>query len=195
MPVSRCPVVIRDAAPDDVVGLCEVMASAPLAELDAGRPREAEAAVARTAADPDQRLLVAVQAGRVVGAVHLVRAPLSPLQSECALHVLHLHVREDCRRHGIGRALIEAAVSWAEEKDVQCVLAAAPAGSRDANRFLARLGLGQVATVRAAGVSALRARLPVEPPPGARVPGRSARSVGQVLAQRRSQRRAQQRQS
>jgi hypothetical protein len=54
-------------------------------------------------------------------------------------------------------------------------------------------GLGLVATVRRATVSALRAKLPVEPPAAARVgsSSRSHRSVGQVLAQRRSLRRAQ----
>lgn len=191
--MSRCPLVIRDATPDDVPGLREVMTSVPLEQLDETRPQEAAAAVARAAADPDQRLLVAVQNAVVVGAVLLVRAPLTPLRSDAALHLLHLHVREDARRHGVGRALVEAAVSWAEEKDIQCVLAAAPVGSRDANRFLARLGLAQVATVRAASVSALRAKLPVEPPAAARVGSRNSRNVGQVLARRRSLRRAQDR--
>lgn len=191
--MSRSPVVIREAVPEDVPGLRQVMTTGPLTELDHSRPREAAAAVARTAADPDQRLLVAAQGTVVVGAVLLVRAPLTPLHADAALHVLHLHVREDARRHGIGRALMEAAVSWAEEKDIEFVLAAAPVGSRDANRFLARLGLGQVAMVRGAGVAALRAKLPVEPPAAARVGNRSHHNVGQVLARRRSLRRAQQR--
>lgn len=191
--MSRSPVVIREAAPEDVLGLREVMTTGPLAEPGHSRPQEAAAAVARAAADPDQRLLVAAQGAVVVGAVLLVRAPLTPLHADAALHVLHLHVREDARRHGIGRALMEAAVSWAEEKDIECVLAAAPVGSRDANRFLARLGLGQVAMVRGAGVSALRAKLPVEPPAAARVGNRSHHNVGEVLARRRSLRRAQQR--
>jgi hypothetical protein len=56
---------------------------------------------------------------------------------------------------------------------------------------MARLGLSQVAVMRAATVSTLRAKMPVEPPAAARVGTRSHRSVGQVLAQRRSQRRAQ----
>ena len=124
--MSRSPVVIREAVPEDVPGLRQVMTTGPLTELDHSRPREAAAAVARTAADPDQRLLVAAQGTVVVGAVLLVRAPLTPLHTDAALHVLHLHVREDARRHGIGPALMEATVSWAEEKDIVDVLAAAP---------------------------------------------------------------------
>ena len=107
------------------------------------------------------------------------------------MHVLHLNVHDDARRHGVGRSLLEATVSWAEEKDSTHVIAAAAAASRDTNRFMARLGLGQVAVMRAATVATLRAKLPVEPPAAARVGNRSHRSVGHVLAQRRSLRRAQ----
>ena len=54
------------------------------------------------------------------------------------------------------------------------------------------LKVGQAALwFGAADVPALRAKLPVDPPAGARVSSRNHRSVGQVLAQRRLQRRAQ----
>lgn len=188
----RCPVHVRDAEPRDVPALCALLASVPTrAGEDGGRPGDAEAAVAAIALDADQRLIVAEADGQVAGVAHLVRAPLSPLQTDSAIHVLHLNVREDLRRHGIGRALMEATVTWAEEKDSSHVVAAASATSRDTNRFMARLGLGQVAVMRIAPVTSLRAKLPVEPPAAARVGSRSHRSVGQVLAQRRSMRRAQ----
>jgi GNAT superfamily N-acetyltransferase len=192
--LSRNPVHVREAAPHDATALLEVWSalSSRLAERDAAPPElEAAASIARIAADPDQRLLVALLEGQVVGATHLIRAPLSPVHSETAVHVTHLQVCDKSRRHGVGRALMEAAVSWAEEKDTAHLLAAASVGSRDANRFMARLGLGQIAVIRGASVAALRAKLPVEPPAAARVGARSHRSVGQVLAQRRSQRRSQ----
>jgi GNAT superfamily N-acetyltransferase len=192
--LSRNPVQVRDAEPHDALALLELWSglTSRLAERDA-TPRELEAAasVARIAADPDQQLLVAVLEGAVVGATHLILAPLTPVHGEMAVHVAHLHVHARARRHGVGRALMEAAVSWAEEKDTAHLLAAASVGSRDANRFMARLGLGQVAVIRGASVAALRAKLPVEPPAAARVGSRSHRNVGHVLAQRRSQRRAQ----
>jgi N-acetylglutamate synthase-like GNAT family acetyltransferase len=192
----RYPVHVRDATPDDADALLEVWASftaRPSADRDSSPSPTAEAAcaVARIAADPDQRLLVALIEDRVVGAAHLIRAPLSPVHSEMAVHMSHLNVLDDFRRRGVGRTLIEAAVSWAEEKASSHVFAAASVNSRDANRFMARLGLGQVAVVRGATVSALRSKMPVEPPAAARVGSRNHRGVGQVLAQRRSQRRAQ----
>lgn len=195
--MSRCPVLVRDATPDDVPALVQIWG-------DAGRratcDRRSEAggldsaaAVARIAADPDQRLLVAIIEGQVVGATHLMRAPLSPLHSELAVYVSNLQVLRAFRRKGAGRALVESALRWAEEKDTTHVLAAAPAFSRDTNRFMARLGLTQLAVVRGATVSALRAKLPVEPPAAARIGVRDTHSVGHVLAKRRSQRRSERR--
>jgi hypothetical protein len=86
--------------------------------------------------------------------------------------------------------LLEAAVSWAEAHDVRHLAATTSAHSRDANRFMARLGLARVAVIRGASVQALRARLPGEAPSLAGVAGRP-QHLGQLLAQRRSLRRAQ----
>lgn len=193
--MSRIPVQVRDAVPEDAPALLEVWGDfrrtsgerASCGSLLA----EAATSVARIAADPDQRLLVGALEGQVVGAAHLLRGGISPIHSETAIHVTHLHVLGGHRRHGVGKALIEAAVSWAEEKDTTHLLAAASVHSRDANRFMARLGLTQIAVFRGASIAALRAKMPVEPPAGARVSSRNQRSVGAVLAQRRQQRRAQ----
>ena len=193
--MSRKPVHVRDAVPEDAPALLKVWAEirrSPLARVGAG-PDEAEAAnaLARIAADSDERLLVGLIENDVVGVAHLLRASMSPIHAESAIHITHLHVVGGQRRHGVGKALIEAAVTWAEEKNTDYILAAASAHSRDANRFMARLGLSQIATVRGATVPALRARMPVEPPAGAMVSSRNHRSVGHVLAQRRLQRRVQ----
>lgn len=189
--MARCPVTVRDAQPEDVHALRELLAAVTIRSHEDPRLEDELTAIANLAADPEQRLVVAASDDDVVGVAHLVRATLSPLQTDTAVHVLHLNVREDMRRHGIGHALLEAAVTWAEEKDSSHVIVAATASSRDTNRFMARLGLGQAALMRVATVASLRSRLPVEPPAAARVAARNHRSVGQVLAQRRSLRRAQ----
>ncbi len=161
----RCPVQVRDAVPDDVEELREVLATGDDRTGEVEQVAAGCTAVASIAADPDQRLLVAVLDGRIAGAVHLIRGSLSPMHSDTAVHVLHLHVLEEYRRHGVGHALMEGTVAWAEEKDTTHVLAAASVGSRDANRFMARLGLTQVAVVRAATVSTLRASSGTAPRP------------------------------
>jgi GNAT superfamily N-acetyltransferase len=195
--VLRNTVQVRDATPDDAEALVEVWGAGRTTGQHGAPPalHEARASVARIAAEPDQRLLVAVLDDEVAGAAHLTRGPLSPIHGEFAVFVGHLQVIDRCRRHGVGRALIQAAVGWAEEKHTPHVVAAAAVSSRDANRFMARLGLGQIAVIRGASVTSLRAKLPVEQPAVARVGSRSHRSVGQVLVQRRSLRRSQARPS
>jgi GNAT superfamily N-acetyltransferase len=191
--VSRIPVQVRDAVPEDAAALLAVWGDFRRTSADRAGSTEHAAgqAVARIAADPDERLVVGTLEGAVVGAAHLLRAPISPIHCDTAIHVTHLHVLGGHRRHGVGKALLEAAVAWGEEKDTSHLLTAASVHSRDANRFMARLGLTQIAIVRGASIPALRAKLPVDPPAGARVSSRNHRSVGQVLAQRRLQRRAQ----
>jgi GNAT superfamily N-acetyltransferase len=195
--VLRNLVSVVDAAPADasaLLGLWSALAARKSdGETTTHAVQEAAAAVARIAADPDQKLLVARIDDQVAGAVHLARAPLSPIHGDHAIFVMHLQVLEDFRRHGVGHALMEATVTWAEEKNTGHVVAAASVSSRDANRFMARLGLGQMAVVRGASTAALRAKLPVETPAAARVGSRTHRSVGHVVAQRRSLRRAQRR--
>jgi N-acetylglutamate synthase-like GNAT family acetyltransferase len=189
--VARCPVTVRDAEPEDVHALRELLTTMTIRGHEEPRLEDELTAIANVALDPEQRLIVAETDGDVVGVAHLKRATLSPLQTETAVYVLHLNVREDQRRHGIGHALLEATVTWAEDKDSGHVIVAATAASRDTNRFMARLGLGQAALMRVATVASLRSRLPVETPAAARVGSRNHRTVGQVLAQRRSLRRAQ----
>lgn len=191
--MSRIPVQVRDALPEDAAALVRVWGD--FRRLGTERSpdetvTEAANAVARIAADPDERLIVGIIEDEVVGAAHLLRAATSPIHTESAIHITHMHVLANQRRHGVGKALIETAVAWAEEKDTSHLLAAASVHSRDANRFMARLGLSQVAIVRGATIPTLRAKLPVEPPAAAMVSSRNHRSVGQVLAQRRLQRRA-----
>lgn len=194
--MSRSPAQVRDATPEDAEALLSIWADFSKRMSSERFSTEAPevvtaAALARIAADPDERLLVAVVGDRIVGTMHARRAPLSPIHTENAIHTSHLHVLGKFRRHGVGRALMETAVTWAEEKDTAHLIAVTSASARDANRFMARLGLAQIAVVRCTTVAALRARLPVDAAAAARVAGRSSHHVGQVLAQRRSLRRAQ----
>ena len=81
------------------------------------------------------------------------------MNSELVVQVHNLCVVPDHRRHGIGKALLECGVTWAEELGIGYVATAADAGSREANRFMARLALGPQAVLRVATTCAVRAKL------------------------------------
>ena len=116
------------------------------------------------------------------GAVYLKATTYSPVNPEPVLQVHNAAVVVDHRRRGIGKALVEAAVTWAEELGIGHVATAAASGSREANRFMARLALGPQAVLRMAPTGAVRAKLV------GRCQG--SRQVTQVLAARRSLRNA-----
>src|SRR6478609_4352243 len=148
----------RRGAPLDLDGLH--LGAAPSTDVD-----EVAGSVRRIAEDPMQRLVVAVTGGDPVGVAHLRRAPVSPIHSEDAVHVGYLHVMSKFRRRGLGKQLIETAADWAEELGSPHIVASVAANARESNRFLARLGMSQVAVVRATTVSALKGKLrtPVGP--------------------------------
>lgn len=158
--MTRCPVLVRDAVPDDAPALLAIWNdfNADSARAELARA-ETERAVVRLETDPSERLLVAVLDGEPVGVAHLRRAPISPIHEEDAVHVGYLHVLSGFRRRGVGKQLLETAVDWADAKDSKHIVASVAATARDSNRFLARLGLGQVAIVRASTVLSLRSKL------------------------------------
>ena len=121
--------------------------------------------MAKITQGPLQRLVVAVADGGPVGVAHLRRAPVSPIHGEDAVHVGYLHVLSAFRRRGLGKQLMETAADWAEETGSKHIVASVAANARDANRFLTRLGMSQLAVLRATTVCALRGKLrsPVGP--------------------------------
>lgn len=193
--VSRMPVLVRDAVESDASTLCALWAdllAKPVTDDGRCSPEDAAAqSVARIATDDTCRILVAEIEGTVVGAVYLRVAALSPLQNEQVIHISHLQVDPGSVRHGVGRSLIEVAATWAEQQGVDALVTATAVNDREANRFMARYGMAQIAVLRGSSVAGLRARLPLDPSTAARSVGRSGRTVGQVVAVRRSQRRAQ----
>jgi len=75
------------------------------------------------------------------------------------LHVTHLMVAPGHRRRGVGRSLLAAAVHLAEDAGLEHVLATAAAGSREGNRYLARIGFAPLVVHRIAGTATLRRSL------------------------------------
>jgi GNAT superfamily N-acetyltransferase len=159
--VARNPVHVRDALPADAPVLVAMWHANTETSGRMTEPNVEAAvrAIGHLALDPEQRLVVAEVEGDVVGVAYLVRAPLSPIHEETTVRVGHLFVNAEHRGRGVGRAMLSVATAWADEKQASHLLINVSAAARDANRFLARLGLSSIATVRAAPVPALQQRL------------------------------------
>jgi len=186
--VSR--VVLRNATAEDALFLAELwqefLRHTDLEEQVA----DVRAIVAAATVAHDQRLLVAEYDGVAAGAVLARATTFSPINLEPTLQVFSPVVLAPFRRRGVGHALMDATVAFAEELGIGHVAMPASSGSRDANRFLARLALTPMATWRVAATAAVRGKLTAQLPPAQRVRERRTQ-LGQVLAARRSMRRQQ----
>jgi len=110
--------------------------------------------------DPDRHLVVAVtEDDAKLGMALFTIAPANALLDTPALHVSHAVVADRHKRRGAGRALVAAAATFAEEHGLDQVVVSVHPGSRDANRFFARLGFAPLAVRRVAPTAVVRRRL------------------------------------
>jgi ribosomal protein S18 acetylase RimI-like enzyme len=187
--MSRSLVTLRCAEPEDAPLLAELWVTA-LRRADLQDQLTDLDLIIKTAGDsPEQKLVVAEYDGNVAGAVFLRVTTLSPINLDACVQASSPHVFPQFRRHGVGRTLMECAVSFAEELGIGNVSTAAASSSREGNRFMARLALGPQAVFRVASTHAVRAKLTAQRPASERYAG--GRHLTQVLAARRSQRRSQ----
>lgn len=180
----RSPVTLRRAEEGDAEALVELW-GAVMRKVDR---QDLVADVHRIIDDcrtnGDGCIVVAEYDGEVAGSVYLRTTTITPVNLEPVVQAIHPHVAPRFQGRGVGRALMDAAVTYAEDHGIAHVASAALAGSRDANRFFARLALGPMATLRLAPTSVIRAKLSA----GSRhaVGVRPSRQLSQVLAARRS---------
>ncbi len=111
-------------------------------------------------ADPDRHLVI-VQGQEVeaLGMALLTVAPANALLDLPAVHMSHAVVPDRHKRRGVGKALVGAAIAFAEQRGVEQLVVSVHPGSRDANRFFARLGFAPLAVRRVAPVPVIRRRL------------------------------------
>lgn len=181
--MGRQAVVARHAVREDAPVLATLWSDMLRRADRSEQAADLELVIKSAAMSPEQRLVVVEYDGQLAGAVFLRLTTISPLNLDPCVQSIHPRVFDAFRRRGVGRTLMDAAVSFAEENGVANVTTAVPSASRDANRFMARLGLSPVATFRIAHTSMLRHRIT---PAGAA----GGRTAPRVLAARRSLRRA-----
>lgn len=111
-------------------------------------------------ADPDRHLVVVVSdAEEPLGMALLTIASANALLDLPAVHMSHAVVADRHKRRGAGKALVAAAAAHAEAHGLDQIVVSVHPGSRDANRFFARLGFAPLAVRRVAPVAVVRRRL------------------------------------
>ncbi|MFE6197220.1 GNAT family N-acetyltransferase [Streptomyces sp. NPDC057838] len=133
---------IRTAVADDVPAIVALLADDPL-----GAQRESPddlapylTALERLSADPNQRVVVAVREGRVVGTLQLTVIP--GLSRRGATRSVIEGVRIDAgeRGSGLGTRLVEWAIEESRDQGCQLVQLTSDKSRADAHRFYERLG-------------------------------------------------------
>nr|WP_277345793.1 GNAT family N-acetyltransferase [Nocardioides sp. JQ2195] len=179
----RSQIVLRDATVDDSAALADLWSELMRRPVSGTHTDEMAQIIESAAASDEDRIVVAEIDGEVAGGVFLRVSVLSPINLDPVVQAISPHVDPRFRRRGIGRALMECAVQYAEEHGVAHVAGASLSNSRDAHRFLARMALAPQAVLRVAPTHVVRAKLT-----GRRPASRARQPLGQVLAQRRSMR-------
>ncbi|MCA1824576.1 MAG: N-acetyltransferase family protein [Mycobacteriales bacterium] len=164
--MRRVPVLVRAATRADLPALLDLwsqMRDTGPRRAGRGLTADTNAAVGQRYADAmsraDCRLLVATAHDTIAGMALLTEATSSALFDIPAVQVTHLCVGDGFRRRGIGKALLEAAVAYAEELGVEQIAVGVYPGHRDTNRFFARLGFAPVLVRRIAPVAVVRRQL------------------------------------
>lgn len=190
--MSRSHVRVRPAELADVPDLVKLVESTdlPLGALGA-RQFHADTIAhlgerfATILSADDRSVLVAVDdLHEVVGLLVLAEDEVGAVTPVPVLHASHLVVAAGHRRRGVGRALLAATVHLADQRGIEHVVATAVTGSRDANRYLARLGFAPLVVRRIATTSTLRRSLGIADGSDRLALLRRARRGGRSLAAR-----------
>jgi len=163
--VPRSPVLTRTASLADVPSLAalwgelrQVGGRAERAVNPVAIP-DIEPRLAATIQDSDCRIVLATAGGLPAGMAVLRVARPDPLSDSQVVQLVHVIVADGHRRHGVGHALVAAAVDFADDRQVEHLTAGMYPSLRDASRFYARLGFAPVLVQRVAQVAAVRRRL------------------------------------
>lgn len=150
---------LRFAAPDDAAALAELGARSFVAKFgymytpeDLGNFLDESHSANKTAkeiADPAMRVVLAEEAGRLLGFCKLVLACGWPehAQGSKVVELKQLYTDPDITGRGIGSALMDRALEIAREHGADEMQLSVWSGNEGAQKFYARYGFGKIADI------------------------------------------------
>lgn len=140
-------ITIRRARHDDVAAIVAMLADDHLGRarerLEHPLPASYREAFERLDADPNITLVVAEEAGRIVGSLQLCILPGLSSQGASRGLIEDVRVASDRRSRGIGEQLVQWAVSEARARGCRLVELLTHQTRVDAQRFYERLGFAK----------------------------------------------------
>ncbi len=165
-------VVVRPAVAGDAEAIVAIMTAAvaaaglPKSRQDIGpamwrepKPAEARSALKQNLANENQRIYVAQVDDKLVGFVSAVRRTITAVHLTNAIVINEIEIHPDFRDKGISKKLLSEIHVWALETNTELIGSISGQQDRERNRFLAKLGFGQVGAVRVTPTALLGGRL------------------------------------
>lgn len=133
---------VRPALSQDIPAIVDMLADDPL-----GAQRESPDDLApylhayqRVADDPNQRLVVALHEGRIIGTLHLTIIPGLAHRGTTRALIEAVRIHADMRGRGLGTELIRWAIEESRREGCRLVQLTSNATRTDAHRFYENLG-------------------------------------------------------
>ena len=134
----------RDASRGDVAAIVALLSDDPLGQNREGSSRDIDPAYITAfdaiARDPNNRLIVADNAGDVIGCMQLTVIPHLTFTGGTRLQIEGVRVKGSHRGQGVGAAMIEWAVAYGQAQRCHVVQLTSNRSREDALRFYQELG-------------------------------------------------------
>jgi ribosomal protein S18 acetylase RimI-like enzyme len=144
---AASPITLRPARREDVADIIGMLADDHLGRarerLEEPLPKAYYDAFARLSSDPNIRLMVAEEGGKVVGCLQLCILPGLSSQGASRGLIEDVSVASDRRSRGIGEQLVQWAVTEAKARGCKLVELLTHHTRVDAQRFYERLGFAR----------------------------------------------------
>lgn len=142
--MTSSEVIFRQATRADIPSIVRMLADDALGSqrerYQAPLPEPYNVAFRQIEADPNHEVIVAEQAGKVIGTLHLIFLPSLSYQGGLRAQVESVRVDKRFQRQGIGSQMMKWTIERARQRGAHVIQLTTHKSRLDAHRFYERLG-------------------------------------------------------